>query len=198
MASPTTVTRPSRSPGVRGPRMSADERRDSIIAAATEEFATGGLVGASTEAIARRVGVSQPYVFQLFGTKKDLFLAVVRSCFGRVVLTFEDAAARWEPGDAECDSRLGAMGLAYKRLVADRTLLLVQMQSYAACSDPDVRTAVREGWGRLYRRVSEVSGASKEEIHRFFAEGMLLNLGAAVGLPGEARNWTLEMFEEGA
>jgi AcrR family transcriptional regulator len=176
--------------------MSADERRDAIVAAATEEFATGGLVGASTEAIARRVGVSQPYVFQLFGTKKDLFLAVVRSCFSRVTLTFEDAAARWTPGIDDCDSPLMAMGLAYKKLLADRTLLLMQLQAYAAGSDPDVRSVVREEWGRLYRRVSDVSGASKVEIHQFFAEGMLLNLGAALGLPGEAKDWTLEMFEE--
>jgi AcrR family transcriptional regulator len=182
----------------RGSRMTADERRDAIVAAATEEFATGGLVGASTEAIARRVGVSQPYVFQLFGTKKDLFLAVVRSCFSRIIGSFEDAAGRWTPGTDDCDSPLMAMGLAYKRLLADRTLLLMQLQSYAACSDPDVRTAVREGWANLYRRVSEMSGARKDEIHQFFAEGMLLNLGAAVGLPGEAKTWTLEMFEEGA
>jgi AcrR family transcriptional regulator len=182
----------------RGSRMTADERRDAIVAAATEEFATGGLVGASTEAVARRVGVSQPYVFQLFGTKKDLFLAVVRSCFSRIIGSFEDAARRWTPGTDDCDSPLMAMGLAYKRLLADRTLLLMQLQSYAACSDPDVRTAVREGWANLYRRVSEMSGARKDEIHQFFAEGMLLNLGAAVGLPGEAKTWTLEMFEEGA
>ena len=193
----TTSGSATRSPGsARGPRMTADERRDAIVAAATEEFATGGLVGASTEAIARRVGVSQPYVFQLFGTKKDLFLAVVRSCFSRVILTFEDAAARWTPGTDGCDSPLMAMGLAYKKLLANRTLLLLQLQAYAAGSDPDVRSVVREEWGRLYRRVSEVSGASKQEIHQFFAEGMLLNLGAAVGLPGEAKDWTLETFEE--
>jgi hypothetical protein len=111
---------------------------------------------------------------------------------------FEDAAARWTPDADDCDTALMAMGLAYKRLLADRTLLMMQLQCYAACSDPDVRASVREGWGRLYRRVVEVSGASREEIHQFFAEGMLLNLGAAVGLPGAARNWTLEMFEEGA
>jgi AcrR family transcriptional regulator len=199
----TTTSGPSKpsahSPGSpRGPRQTADERRDAIVAAATEEFATGGLVGGSTEAIARRVGVSQPYVFQLFGTKKELFLSVVGSCFSRIVLAFEDAAARWTPGTDDCDSPLMAMGKAYKKLLADRTLLLVQLQSYAACSDPDVRAAVREGWGLLYRRVREVSGASRGEIHQFFAEGMLLNLGAAVGLPGEAKDWTLEMFEEGA
>ena len=56
----TATTRPT--------RMTADERRDAIVAAGVEEFAAGGLVGASTEAIAKRAGVSQPYVFQLFGT----------------------------------------------------------------------------------------------------------------------------------
>jgi AcrR family transcriptional regulator len=178
--------------------MTADERRDAIVAAATEEFATGGLVGASTEAIARRVGVSQPYVFQLFGTKKELFLAVVRSCFARIRLAFEAAARDWTPGADECDSRLMAMGVAYKRLLPDRTLLLLQLQAYAACSDPDVRSVVREEWGRLYRSVEDASGASKEEIHQFFAQGMLLNLGAATALPGEAKDWTFEMFEGGA
>jgi AcrR family transcriptional regulator len=194
------TTRSATSPGSRrGPRQTADERRDAIVAAATEEFAAGGLVGGSTEAIARRVGVSQPYVFQLFGTKKELFLAVVRSCFTRTRLAFEAAAAAWVPGaDDECDSSLDAMGKAYKRLLADRTLLLVQLQAYAACSDPDVRAVVREEFGLLHRRVREVSGASAEDLHQFFAEGMLLNLGAAVGLPGQAATWTLEALEGGA
>ncbi len=195
-----TVARSGRSPGSpRGPRMTADERRDAIVAAAMQEFATGGLVGASTEAIARRVGVSQPYVFQLFGTKKDLFIAVVRSCFARTRLAFDAAAAAWVPGaDDECDTPLMAMGKAYDRLLADRTLLLVQLQAYAACSDPEVRAVVREEWGRLHRRVSEVSGAPRDQIHHFFAEGMLMNLGAAIGLPGQTETWTLELFEEGA
>ena len=179
--------------------MSADERRAAIISAATEEFATGGLVGASTEAIARRVGVSQPYVFQLFGTKKNLFLDVVRSCFARTRLAFEAAAAAWTPGsDPTCDSPLEAMGKAYKRLLADRTLLQVQLQGYAACSDPDVRVVVRQEFGLLHRRVREVSGASREQLDQFFAQGMLLNLGAAVGLPGEAATWTLDLMEGGA
>jgi AcrR family transcriptional regulator len=195
----TTAFPRSRARGAaRGPRLTADERRDAIVAAASEEFATGGLVGASTEAIARRVGVSQPYVFQLFGTKKELFLAVVRSCFSRTTGVFEDAVAGWTPGDETCNSALAAMGQAYKRLLADRTLLLLQLQAYAACSDPAVQAVVRDEWGRLYRRVSEMSGASKSEIHDFFANGMLLNLGAAVELPGEPKEWTLELFGEGA
>ena len=179
--------------------MSAAERRDAIVAAATREFATGGLVGASTEAIARRVGVSQPYVFQLFGTKKELFLAVVRRCFGRTRRTFEDAARTYVPGaDPTCDSVLDAIGHSYMSLLSDRPLLLVQLQAYAACSDPDVQVVVREEFGALHRRVRELSGASPEDIHHFFAEGMLLNIAAAVELGPNPKSWMLADLEGGA
>ena len=193
---PTATTNTRKTPTQ---RMTADERRDAIVAASVEEFATGGLVGASTEAIARRAGVSQPYVFQLFGTKKDLFLAVVRSGFGRVRLAFEEAAHRFVPGEvAGCDTVLEALGAAYMRLLADRTLLLVQLQGYAACADPDVRDVVREEFSHLHRRVAELSGASAEEMQHFFAQGMLLNVAAAVEM-GSAPNkhWLLENLGSG-
>jgi AcrR family transcriptional regulator len=178
--------------------MTADERREAIVSAGVEEFASGGLVGASTDAIARRAGVSQPYVFQLFGTKKELFLAVVRLCFGRTLRTFENAARGYEPDAvAECNSVLEAIGMSYKRLLADRTLLLVQLQAYAACADPDVQKVVREEFGRLHRRVAEMSGASPEEIQQFFAQGMLLNVAAAVQLEGDPEDWTLDALEGG-
>jgi len=177
-------------------RMTADERRDAIVAAGVEEFATGGLVGGSTDAISRRAGVSQPYVFQLFGTKKELFLAVVRRCFERTRLAFEDAARQYEPGaNPLCDSILDAIGASYMDLLADRTLLLVQLQAYAACADPDVRNVVREEFGRLHRRVAELSGAGMLEVHRFFAEGMLLNIAAAVEFEGRPKAWLLEQLE---
>src|SRR4051794_35667005 len=173
----STETRRTSSPT----RMSADERRAAIVAAGIEEFAAHGLVGASTDAIARRAGVSQPYVFQLFGTKKELFLAVVRRCFARTRLAFEEAARTFEPGsDPACDTVLGAIAQSYMHLLDDRHLLLVQLQAYAACSDPDVQAVVREEFGALHRRVRELSGASPLELHQFFAEGMLLNIAAAV------------------
>jgi AcrR family transcriptional regulator len=182
----------------RSSRMTADERREAIVAAGVEEFASGGLVGASTDAIARRAGVSQPYIFQLFGTKKELFLAVVRLCFGRTQRAFEEAARRYEPGSVVgCDTILDAIGASYMALLADRTLLLLQLQSYAACADPDVQAVVREEFGRLHRRVMEISGASPEEIHHFFAEGMLLNVGAAIGLNGKAGLMTHTPLEGG-
>jgi len=177
--------------------MTADERREAIVAAATEEFATGGLVGASIEAVARKAGVSQPYVFQLFGTKKDLFLAVVRSGFARTRLAFEEAARTFVPGEVTgCNSVLDAIGRSYMRLLDDRTLLLVQLQGYAGCADPEVRATVREEFATLHRRVQELSGASPEEMLQFFAHGMLLNVAAAVEFgSGLDKHWFIENLE---
>jgi AcrR family transcriptional regulator len=174
-------------------RLTADERRQEIVAAAMAEFAAHGLGGASVQAIAQRTGVSQPYVFQLFGTKKELFLAVVREGFERTRRAFDDAARQQRAGSIpDSHSILDAMGRRYKELLRDRTLLLVQLQAYAACDDADVRRAVRHEWDELHRFVAEASGASPEDVFQFFSLGMLLNVGAAIRLEGEPETWTLD------
>jgi len=171
-------------------RQTADERRDAIIAAALHEFASGGYSGTSTETIARAVGVSQPYLFQLFGTKRELFLAVVRHGFARTRLVFEEAV-RHGPAEGQDCSTLDLMGMAYMRLLSDRDLLRLQLQAYAACGDVDVREVVREEFADLHERVKELSGATDEDIHHFFAEGMLLNVGATLELEGTPETWSL-------
>ena len=174
-------------------RFTADERRHEIVAAAMAEFAAHGLHGASVQAVAKRVGVSQPYVFQLFRTKKELFIAVIREGFARTKLAFEDAARQQHEGSIPgCNSVLDAMGRRYHELLRDRTLLLVQLQAYAACDDPDVRDAVRVEWGALNQLVARASGATPEEIFEFFSIGMLLNVGAAIQLEGDPSTWTVE------
>src|SRR4249919_1615866 len=110
-------------------RLSAGERRDEIVAAAMTEFAQTGYAGTSTEAIARRSGVSQPYLFQLFGTKKDLFIAAVRHGFRRTGLAFETAASAARAEDPSTEHVLHAMGFAYCDLLRDRELLLCQLQA---------------------------------------------------------------------
>src|SRR5712692_10232057 len=62
-------------------RLSAAERRDDVLDAALIEFADRGFEGTSTEDIARRAGISQPYLFRLFGTKKELYIASVGRCY---------------------------------------------------------------------------------------------------------------------
>jgi AcrR family transcriptional regulator len=162
-------------------RLSAGERRDDVVAAAMTEFAVTGYAGTSTEAIARRSGVSQPYLFQLFGTKKDLFLAAVRHGFGRTRLAFEAAGKHARAENPSTEHVLDAMGLAYGELLRDRELLLCQLQAYAACGDPEIRKVVGEEFIAIYRLVGELSGADDHALEHWFGKGMLMNTAAAIG-----------------
>lgn len=171
-------------------RMSADERRNEVVAAASIEFAEGGYAGTSTAAIARRAGVSQPYLFQLFGTKQQLFLAAVRDCFDRTRGRFEHVAAGAQGSGLDPDGLLALMGDAYiDLLLGDRDLLRLQLQAYAACGDPDVRSVVREGFESLWQTVADLSGAGPAELQPWFATGALVNVIASMGNPR-----TLEEF----
>jgi AcrR family transcriptional regulator len=158
-------------------RKSAEERREEIVGAAFEHFAVSGYNGASTEAIARDAGISQPYLFRLFGTKRDLFLACQKRSGERIRQTFESAVE-----GVPKEERMGAMGQAYAGLLADRQALLFQMQSYAACSDPVIQAQVREGYSSLVTLVTEISGAEPHEVWQFFSFGMLLNVIASLNL----------------
>ena len=152
-------------------RLSAAERRESILAAAMEEFAAAGYEGTSTEDVARRAGISQPYLFRLFGTKKELFKATAERCLRQTLDLFQTAAAGLHGEEA-----LDAIGKAYVERLADSTYLRAQMQAYAACDDPEICEGVRRGFGELVAYVQRVSGAGPEEVARFFAHGMLLNV----------------------
>ena len=172
----------------RSHRMPAEERRQEVIAAAIEEFARRGLEGTTAEDIARRAGITQPYVFRLFGTKKSLFLIAVGRVFDRIQGLFEAALAGLGE-DADADARLQAMGESYGELLADRSMLLMQMQAYAAGDDPEVRALVQKRFGDLYEWIGQVSGAQPIEVQAFFARGMLLNVGASIGLDGLREQW---------
>jgi AcrR family transcriptional regulator len=159
-------------------RKSADQRREEILAVALRHFAIGGLHGTSTEAIAREAGISQPYLFRLFRTKKELFLACVDRADGKVSEVFRRAAAAAPPGE-----RMQAMGQAYiDELLPDRHAVLMQMQGYVATSDPDIRAHVRSNYERLVREVTELSEADPGAVWTFFAQGMLLNVTQSLDL----------------
>lgn len=157
-------------------RKSAEERREQILEAAIEEFAAKGLRGASVEDVAESVGVSQPYVYKLFGTKKGLFLAAMRRVRERVAEAFRRAA------EADPQNALEAMGRSYDRSLFGRKERLMLLQGFAASGDEEVREVVGEGYAELWRFVRSTSGASEGEVRVFFAMGMLLTVDAAIGL----------------
>jgi AcrR family transcriptional regulator len=158
-------------------RRSAEERREEIVEIGFRHFAEGGYHGTSTEAIAREAGISQPYLFRLFRTKRELFLACVDLCFRTLAQVFAEAAAAAPPED-----RLEAMGHAYHdRLLADRYALLMQMQGYIV-DEPEIRAQVRANFRALVRKVAELAEVDEDDTWHFFATGMMLNVIAALDL----------------
>jgi AcrR family transcriptional regulator len=179
-------------------RMSADERRESVIRVAMSEFARGGYNGTSTEVIARRVGVSQPYLFRLFPNKQAMFLAAADYCMETMRRVFADAAEGVAPED-----KLEAMANAYQAIIqADPDRLLMQMQicvavaSAEAAEDHEFGASIREGWLALWDTVNLELGADVGETTTFLAYGMLINTLVSLGFPADHRIW--EGFYEGA
>jgi AcrR family transcriptional regulator len=177
--------------------MSADDRRPLVIEAAVKAFGVGGYAGTSTEEIARLAGVSQPYLFRLFGSKHELFLAAVERTYDRIEIAFEEAA-RHPAMDVppEFNRVLVAMGRAYGELLADHALLRLQLHAFAACDDAPVRAVVRRRFASLVALVAKLSGEPAANLRSFFAEGMLLNVAAAMELDEAEVAWQ-HICEEG-
>jgi AcrR family transcriptional regulator len=171
-------------------RMSAEERREAILEVARHEFAASGFHGTSTETIAEAAGISQPYLFRLFGTKKELFVASIRRCFRETLETFQRAAEGKRGEEA-----LQAMGEAYTELLLDRSRLRLQMQAYAECDDPEVRAVVQEGFGDIYSWVERVSGVDSAAVTGWFGHGMLLNVVASMDLLHSEEGWAKRLIE---
>ncbi|MEV0281378.1 TetR/AcrR family transcriptional regulator [Streptomyces sp. NPDC050610] len=173
-------------------RMSAEERRESVIRAAMAEFARGGYKGTSTEVIAKRVGVSQPYLFRLFPNKQAIFLAAADRCLQENIEVFRAAAEGLEGDDA-----LRSMGAAYQDLISsDPDKLLLQMQMYVAVAsaeaagDREFGDSLRAGWQELWDTIHLAVGADANETTSFLAHGMLINVLVSLGFPPEHRLWS--------
>ncbi len=162
-------------------RSSSDERRAEVIEAAVKEFAANGYHATSTAAIAKRAGISQPYIYALFPNKRELFLAVDRHVVERIRSAFVEAAR----GQATTEDRLEAMGHAYVDLLGDRDEIRFQMQAHAAAGDPELGDSIRRDFTGLWEDVKRLSGASDEQVVDFMAKGMLLNVAASLELTAE-------------
>jgi AcrR family transcriptional regulator len=166
------------------PRQTADERREAVLEAAAREFSRKGLYGASTDAIAKDAGISQPYLFRLFGTKKELYLLTTARKMEETYQVFEQAS-RGKSGQEALD----AMADAYSGLIEDRERLQLMLQCFAGCEDPDVREGVRKIWRDLVELIERVSGEPPEVVSAFVAKGMLLNVLSAMQLFQDPTPW---------
>src|ERR1700756_5156589 len=142
--------------------MSAAERRADVLRVAVHEFSRTGFQGTSTEDVARAAGISQPYLFKMFPTKKALFIALVEQGFARVRQAFVDSV-----GEATGQDALDRMADRYSELLRDRDELMLQMQAYASCDDPEIGEVTRREFGKLWREVQRLSGMDEATLQQF-------------------------------
>jgi AcrR family transcriptional regulator len=172
-------------------RWTADERREAVLDAAFREFARRGLHGASTDTIARAAGISQPYLFRLFGSKKELYMASVDGCYARTLEDFKAAV-----GDLRDQEAFDAISGAYREQLADPDVLRGQVQAYGACEDPDIRARVQAGYGSIVEFVERVApNKTPGEISAFMAQGMLFMVIAAMGVQDVDTGWARRLLE---
>jgi len=166
--------------------MSAPERRELILAAASRAFARGGYAGTSTDAVAREAGVSQPYVVRMFGTKAELFREVFARASQAIQDTFNAEIDKLVV-DAENEEFWNALGTAYGELIADRDLLLVTMHGFTAGSiEPEIGAQARTCMSQIYALLRDRTGCTPERAREFIAQGMLLNTLLAMQAPEHA------------
>ena len=164
----------------------AEERREALVEAAIPVFAQRGFRAASTIDIAKAAGISQAYLFRLFPTKADLFVAVCEACRARMLVAFREAADSRAPDE----TAMHAMGCAYGELLEhDRDLLMIQLQSQVTSGEPAIDAAMQETFRRLYELIQERTEATEEEMHDFFAHGMLKNVMAAINAAELDETW---------
>lgn len=164
----------------------ADERREDVLRAAMKVVGPRGLYGTPTMDVAAAAGISQAYLFRLFPTKTELFVAVLGRSFQRIQDTMAEAAAN---ARAEGRPVRDAMAEAYTNLLQDPEVLLTQLQGQAAASQPAVRDELRRGFRMLYEMVEREWPASSAEVQAFFAHGMLCNVIAAMQIGDLHERW---------
>jgi AcrR family transcriptional regulator len=165
----------------------ADVRREAVLEAGMSVFAERGFLGTPTTEVAKAAGISQAYLFRLFPTKTDLVLAVVERSNERIRDTFLKAAAAAKATGVDPRE---TMGEAYSELLADRSMLMTQIHQFAAAASmPEVAEASRAFFAELFALVQRETELTPDEIHQFFATGMLLNVMAAIGATDEHGTW---------
>ena len=152
----------------------AEIRKPVVAATAVQVFARGGFHGTTIADVARESQISPAYVFKLFPSKERLFVAALEECFVQIVAALEEGAKSAE--DQSPDAILFAMGGAYAELVADRTLLMLQVHAQSVADVAEIGEALRHGLKQVTTYAQSRSGADDDAVQRFMAYGQLCHL----------------------
>ena len=171
----------------------ADQRRGTVIDSAMTLFAKTGYYGTTVADVAADAGISPAYVFRLFPTKEELFLAAVRRCYATIENALLEIPA--VSPTRSSDAVLGEISAMYIRLIADRTLILLQMQAHSVASIPSVGEVVRQGLQTFTELVLERSGAAPTAVQEMVAYSQLCHLIVVAGLHQIDARWAAALTD---
>jgi len=80
------------------------------------------------------------------------------------------------------EDALQAIGRAFGRLRQQRTLPLMQLHAYAACTDPEIQAATRAAFGDFTDCPERLTGLPPARVHRWLGTGLLMTAATAMDL----------------
>lgn len=174
-------------------RLTSEERRAQIIAAAIDVFGAKGYVGTTTDDVARAASISQPYVVRLFGSKEQLFLAALQDALDRLIAEFRGVERTDDL--SETGER---MGKAYLGLLRVRGLHQILSHAFLLGAHPVIGPAARGGFAQVWRFLRIEAGYTAQDAKKFLANGMLINtmLGLRITADYGADSDMTEMLDE--
>jgi AcrR family transcriptional regulator len=160
--------------------VSAAERRPQLIKAAIGLMAREGVAAGSTRAIAAELGVAQATVHYTFGTKEELYRAVMEQLTHDLI----DQVTRAAPTDASFEETIVTLAEAHWRTVLEQPAsyqLLTELSMFALRT-PHLKEALQSHYSevlaltaRLVDQAAERTGHQlaqpPETIARFFLAG---------------------------
>lgn len=139
-------------------------------------FADRGMTTAAVQQVADRMGVSQPYVFRLFGSKRAFFLA----CIDSLPELTAEALVR---DSADAEDPMEAVGSGFRDLVAEVAISGFWLQACAAArADDEIAKRCRGVVASVLQAAQAGTGADAEELAVFFGRAALVMMFQTLGI----------------
>ncbi len=142
-------------------RLTAEKRRASILAAATEVFSEVGYQRGTMSEVARRVGVTEPVVFQNFGSKAALFAAVLHDATERLTATIQERVAMTGSVGAWLRELLAPHHPGHRHSAETHHVLFADALSHS--TDAVVRKAIRQTHRSVARALADLLARGQGE-----------------------------------
>ena len=164
--------------GTRRTRLTAEQRRETILEAATEVFAASGYRAGKVSDVAARIGVTEPVIFQNFGSKAALFAAVLDRLADQVRASLDGLAGHHGPAASLLAHILGpdhgpAAGRPHRPLFGDAAALIADPEAGEAAAR--VARVVAAHLADLVRR-GQADGSIRADVDPEAAAWLLLSV----------------------